>query len=659
MSLRRPRRKYRVNTGNRSGRIEDADHRSRRTEDLDSPYQTASPDRRRRNRKLRRKPARREHGRRRELPELPDSLRHLMQQNVSTAILDRLKLPVLFFYTELLKNHYERARGNRAMLSLIHDLTLATRARIAAVAIQRKFRASFCKRKTRATIVLQCAQRSAVARHTLKTMKAVRFLRRLQQRGLVRCVQRWQNETKLAKFNRNKVGEKGRVFDAWYLYAARIKAFKKKILKHRIREYCAPCVTAWWLYICKIRKVRIFVYKVLTGQKRRRFRRCARFSVINSRARRLQCWYRCVRARWQLFLLKLHNLCTRLAQGTIGLAGRQATSRIRKNSATAIQSAFRGLLDRRWAVEYRKERRQQFENRIREWHSHMRSAGIRGICKELAKMNKGLVKSDWNFTHSAEFASKLDALQPHQPRLPMADSAVSKKGSVSSSFASIDCMGVKRIPASVSTTRLLFRKLGRHITKEEADMTSRLLHERDRQITLATLVRFLDAGVVYSANDAADGRASLPEVLIRGSHLKVVKLLKHATGKVKKQRRERERIARAQLNAQLDAWMQFERRCIYCFNCQRPFCFGSELVFKHLHLRPRYVANTFLHGSTSEMMTLRGKFDCTVHPGPVRSTRETFLRGLFGNDLVFLAVDELGKTAPWAHHRLKVGGMLD
>ena len=380
-----------------------------------------------------------------------------------------------------------------------------------------------------------------MARHTLKTMKAVRFLRRLQQRGLVRCVQRWQNETKLAKFNRNKVGEKGRVFDAWYLYAARIKAFKKKILKHRIREYCAPCVTAWWLYICKIRKVRIFVYKVLTGQKRRRFRRCARFSVINSRARRLQCWYRCVRARWQLFLLKLHNLCTRLAQGTIGLAGRQATSRIRKNSATAIQSAFRGLLDRRWAVEYRKERRQQFENRIREWHSHMRSAGIRGICKELAKMNKGLVKSDWNFTHSAEFASKLDALQPHQPRLPMADSAVSKKGSVSSSFASIDCMGVKRIPASVSTTRLLFRKLGRHITKEEADMTSRLLHERDRQITLATLVRFLDAGVVYSANDAADGRASLPEVLIRGSHLKVVKLLKHATGKVKKQRRERER----------------------------------------------------------------------------------------------------------------------
>ena len=47
-------------------------------------------------------------------------------------------------YHELLKlkKHYERARGDRAMLHLIHKLTLATRGRIAAVAIQRAFRAS-------------------------------------------------------------------------------------------------------------------------------------------------------------------------------------------------------------------------------------------------------------------------------------------------------------------------------------------------------------------------------------------------------------------------------------------------------------------------------------------------------------------------------------
>ena len=177
----------------------EAERHRDREEDTDSPYQPALPSRRKPRQKSRGRRLREPPG---DLPDLPDSLVHLLQPNVSRAILARLKLPVLFFYSELLKRHYELSGGDPALLRLIYDLTIATRSRIAAVAIQRNFRASLQGRKESSAKTIQRAQRSAVARHMLKTMKAVRFLRRLRQRGLLRCLHLWQNETKLIIFSR-------------------------------------------------------------------------------------------------------------------------------------------------------------------------------------------------------------------------------------------------------------------------------------------------------------------------------------------------------------------------------------------------------------------------------------------------------------------------
>ena len=151
------------------------------------------------------------------------------------------------------------------MLLLIKDMTLAMRGRIID-AIQRYFRLSLGKRKEASALIIQCAYRSSTARHKVKTERALRFLRRLQHQGLLRCLHLWQNETKLAIFTRKKIGEKGQAFDAWFEFYSLIKSFKERNLKNRTRLYCTPCVKAWWLYVAKVRRIPDSCIKFLQGK---------------------------------------------------------------------------------------------------------------------------------------------------------------------------------------------------------------------------------------------------------------------------------------------------------------------------------------------------------------------------------------------------------
>ena len=595
-----------------------------------------------------------------EIPSIPESLQTLLQRGAAKSILDSLKMPILYFYCELLKKHYTISKGDRSILMLINYISIAMQTRIAAVAIQRFYRFAAKEKKENAATMIQCCYRCSNARYLLKTEKAIRFLRRLQMQGLLRCFHFWSNETKLAKYHRNKLGEKGKVFDAWWQFSNEIKTFKLKVLKRKKMTVCKPIIKAIWMYVCKAKSVRLFVYKVITGKKRQRFNSIQVFAKINSRARRIQNWFRCCMAKWLLFLLRLQKFSKRMSSSIIALAGKHATCSIRERSAVAIQSIVRGHLDRSWAVEYRVQRCAEFEAKRKSWNQLMYTAGIKAIFQEIHAMNKDIVSGDMWESIQDQFLAQRPNRKRHTPTIVSMESpkvSNNRMFSTEAGFSSIDVMDVKSIPTSA--TSLLFRKLGKHISKEEAEMTSRLLSDVDGQVRLDNVRGFIDAGVVYSANDTSYPKVSLPGVMIRGAHLKVMKMLRTTAGIEKRQRIDRERLANAQIEAQMRVWSEHATGFIHCSKCMEPFCFASKLVFKHLSLRPRYVANKFLHGNSQKIMNLRGDYRCKLKGGPDDSTRRNFLRKLYGNDLIFLCVDEVGRRLPWAHHRLHVGGLLD
>ena len=593
-----------------------------------------------------------------QLAPLPESILLLLRSPAARQILHQLSMPMLSFYKDLLKTHYihlhQHNAGSKRMyqsfLLLLREIVVAQRVKIAAKSIQRKVRKHLATRKYECALIIQCWRHTFVANARMKMQKALRFIRRMANRQLLKTLILWHKEARLSNYLRKNVGKKTNIFRKWCKYTDAILDFKAKMKARWMIRLNKPMLRAWWGYTKKIQSVRAFVLRIIMGEKRKILYTMKFFVIAKQKGTKLQNWMRCVNAKYKLFRLKVQALAKVISFRTIRTSGISVTIELRWRGAVAFQKIWRSYDDRIYSHEYRQTRIEEFNSTVIQWKKATKLAGEQAVDIKLDKLNNNKKKSS---THSKRKSRKLRRLQSDDTiRSNQKDN---KRSFARLRFGELDAFKVGRIPLSAGG--ILFDRGGLHLSTTEKELTAGILATGEKQqIYVDDWEAFFDSGIVYeSSTTPVSSHVSAIASAVRGSQLYAIRQLRVISGEASKRRQDRKALAEAQIEGQLEAWDQHELNKIFCLNCRRHFCFSTELLFTHLRLSPSVLRTE--HRPDHLMKT--HQFSCPFFPGITEKTKVGRLAQIFGNDILFSQVQKFGHKHAHAMDRLRVGGLLE
>ena len=623
---------------------------------------------------------------------LPQSVLLLLRSKEARLILHQLSMPILYFYKDLLKNYHiqTQLRQNklpkqmqRSILLLLREIVIAQRIKLASSTIQRLFRNYMLFKKHSSALTIQLWRHTVVACQRVKTVKALRFLRRLTNRHLLSILKKWHQEIKLLIYSRKNMGPKTKIFRNWKKHTAVIVEFKEKIRRRWLVRLNKPMLLGWWGYMKKAKSLREFIFKVIMGEKRNVLYKMHWFVVEKRRSIQLQNWVRCMKAYRILLRLKVHAFAKHIAATIVITGGRLATREIKRRGAVAMQKICRSYAGKKYARRYRVWRKKEFQNRILQWQKSTKHAGRKAVRKKLNELNESVFDPSVKKKKSKKKREKKN--KKNRKKLPpltieeveeevrgrgkslaynelsvLIDGidGIDKKNKKKKSFArkmfeELDIFQVGEIPLVGAST--LFSRAGMHLSKTEIQMTGNLLGGENQQINVNEFERFVNSNVVYESSTTPVGlHVSLLSSIVNGLGLNAIRKIRSVNGESTKRKKEQMALAEAQIDSQLKAWKRHELNQIYCLQCRTHFCFTTELLFGHLGLDGDDLRGEFRPNKI--MKTHR--FSCPFMAGKSEMKKARYLSEYYGNEIIYEVVNKYGKDHAHALSRLAVGGLL-
>ena len=550
----------------------------------------------------------------------------------------------------------------KSILFLLREIVTAQRLRIASTTIQRQFRLYMERRRRASVLIIQLWFHTYKAIARVKLKKALRFLRRLAQRKLLRLFTMWRTEVKLIVFKKKNLGPKKVYYWQWRNYVDEILTFKNKMKLRWIQQLCQPMMLGWREYTLKCIRVRRFVLKMIMSEKKRCLDDMKFLVIATKRSTQIDNWVRCMNARLLLRKLKINALAKKITDNVICVGGILVTTELKRRGAIAVQKIYRAYDGRFYAKEYREEVTKNFLKDDKGWVRSMLKSGQMGARETLHIMNENVLFRDGR-------TSVKTSKSPRRSPQGNGDGKSKGKGGgegedkggerkqqnfARDRFAELDVHNVGHIPLTAAAA--LFDRSGLHLSTTEKEMTGSMIADQNNRIQVQAFAAFMNSGVVYeSSTTPIEAHVSKFGAAVRGTQLHAIRMLRSVTGESKKRREERMTLKQGQICSQLDAWKKHDLNQIYCLQCRTHFCFASELVLDHLKVAPSYLRDQEFNPNKI-MKTF--KFCCPLVPEMNEMTRERRLSCEFGNEIVFEEVHKFGMEHSHAHGRLNVGGLL-
>ena len=541
----------------------------------------------------------------------------------------------------------------KSILFLLREIVTAQRLRIASTTIQRQFRLYMERRRRASALIIQLWFHTYKAIARVKLKKALRFLRRLAQRKVVRLFTMWRTEVKLIVFKKNNLGPKKIYYWQWRNYVDEILTFKNKMKLRWIQQLCQPMMLEWREYTSKCIRVRRFVLKMIMSEKKRCLNDMKFLVVATKRSTQIDNWVRCMNARVLLRKLKINALAKKITGNVICVGGMLVTTELKRRGAIAVQKIYRAYDGRLYAKEYREEVTKNFLKDDKGWVRSMLRSGQMGAWETLQIMNEKVLFRDGR-TSVKTSKSPRRSPQGNGGEGEGKGGGRKQQNFFRDRFAELDVHSLGHIPVTAASA--LFDLCGLHMSPCEKEMTGSLIADQNNRIQVQAFAAFMDSGVVYeSSTTPIEAHVSKFGAAVRGTQLHAIRMLRSVTGESKKRREERMTLKQGQIRSQLDEWKKHDLNQIYCLQCRTHFCFASELVLDHLKVAPSYLRDQEFN-SNKIMKTF--KFCCPLVPEMNEMTRERRLSCEFGNEIIFEQVHKFGMEHSHAHGRLNVGGLL-
>ena len=437
--------------------------------------------------------------------------------------------------------------------------------------------------------------------------KAELCCERFKQRHMVKVLQKWhvwayqsrEVNKRVAKMFASLVEK---MFFAWHAWTVDFVQRRQEFVDRRRKRCQRRVYRALKEHAQKQVRIKHFMLKIMMGAKRRWKLRWSHFVRIRTRARTIQCAFRCYVARRALFRRRRWKIGKDACDRAVRIAQHQVKRWLMSQAARCIQRMVRGYLGRvsaalRWHRLQETERQRCQTERAaivdagrsaaklcwRRLHMlHSRSGrkmypALFARLKELRKEARVLLDSP---AHENDLrsgaAAKVGKLSPAARRYDSARHA----------FRLFDVAQIGRLPSDF--VPLLLKETKMALSVEEQSTLHRVLPRPDGFVYMSDFRLWAKKGEIHSSLTASDdhkthlsGTLSLTAEWVRPLEMAARSFQRHATGKHVDDLAARMLILESQCNAQADARAAF-RVCydppFTCPRCHRDFLTSAHLL---------------------------------------------------------------------------------